>query len=111
MMPAAAHEGVERGPGFVHRVVHGLVIGGSVVHRRFSLPHRHVGVLEQGAAEEGEEGSGSSDADNAPHRYSWDVLPLGLQEVVAAIQYMPAPARKALIHEMNLWRQDAIAAK
>ena len=30
-----------------------------------------------------------------------------LQHVVAAIQYMPAPARQALIHEMNLWRQEA----
>ena len=34
-----------------------------------------------------------------------------LQHVVAAIRYMPAPARKALIHEMDLWRQEAIAAK
>ncbi len=34
-----------------------------------------------------------------------------LQHVVAAIQYMPEPARKALIHEMDLWRQEAIAAK
>jgi transcriptional regulator with XRE-family HTH domain len=32
-----------------------------------------------------------------------------LQHVVAAIQYMPAPARQALIHEMNLWRQEAAA--
>lgn len=34
-----------------------------------------------------------------------------LKHVVGAIQYMPSPARKALILEMDVWRQEAAEAK
>lgn len=31
-----------------------------------------------------------------------------LSEVASALQHMPAPARKALIHEMRLWKAEAL---
>jgi transcriptional regulator with XRE-family HTH domain len=34
-----------------------------------------------------------------------------LSEVAAALPHMPDPARKALVHEMRLWKEEALRAR